>query len=204
MFITFEGIDYSGKSTQVKLLSDRLAHEGRSVVVLREPGGTAVSEAVRTILLDRQHLAMEQWTELFLFSAARAQLVREVIRPALTASTIVICDRFADSTTAYQGYGRGLALEHVRLVNSIATDGLTPDVTFIVEIPVAESIRRRTHNQTDADRMESAGQEFYDRVFEGYRRIAAGDPGRCIILDGTQPVQDIHEKLWATICQRLR
>lgn len=204
MFITFEGIDYSGKSTQVKLLSDRLAHEGRSVVVLREPGGTAVSEAVRTILLDRQHLSMAQWTELFLFSAARAQLVREVIRPALAASTIVICDRFADSTTAYQGYGRGLALDHVRLVNSIATDGLAPDLTFIVEIPVAESIRRRKHTRADADRMESSGQQFFERVFDGYRTIAAGEPKRCIILDGTASVEDIHEKLWAYVIQRLR
>ncbi len=204
MFITFEGIDYSGKSTQVKLLSDRLVHEGRSVVVLREPGGTDVSESIRTILLDRQHHAMTQWTELFLFSAARAQLVREVIRPALAASTIVICDRFADSTTAYQGYGRGLDLANVRLINTIATDGLVPDLTFIVEIPVEESIRRRIRVRGSADRMEAAGREFYGRVHEGYRQIAAGEPARCVLLNGTQSGEEIHDQRWSSVSQRLR
>ncbi len=202
MFITFEGIDYSGKSTQIQLLADRLQREGRETIVLREPGGTPVSEAIRALLLDRKHLGMTEWSELFLFSAARAQLVREVVRPALAAHRVVLCDRFYDSSTAYQGYGRGLDLDHVRRINSIATGGLAPDLTFIVELSVEESVRRRLLARGSADRMESSGEEFYRRVADGYRTIAAAEPKRCILVDGTGTREALHEQIWAIVSER--
>ena len=202
MFITFEGIDYSGKSTQAKLLVERLQKQGDDVVFLREPGGTAVSEKIRTILLDKAHLDMTQMAELLLFSAARSQVVHEIIRPALKVKKTVVCDRFYDSTTAYQGYGRGLNLEHVRLINKLATGGLVPDVTFIVEIPVEEIALRRSLAGVPPDRMESSGDAFYHKAVQGYREIAEMEPQRCTVLDGTQPVYQLHEKIWTIIQQR--
>lgn len=202
MFITFEGIDYSGKSTQAKLLVERLKRQGDDVVFLREPGGTAVSEKIRAILLDKAHLDMTDFAELLLFSAARSQLVQEIIRPALAAGKFVICDRFYDSTTAYQGYGRGLNLDHVRLINKLATGGLVPELTFIVEIPVKEVLVRRTLAGASPDRMESSGDVFYQNAVQGYKAIAEMEPHRCILLDGTQPVQHIHEKIWTILQQR--
>jgi len=202
MFITFEGIDYSGKSTQAKLLVERLERQGDDVVFLREPGGTAVSEKIRAILLDKAHLDMTDFAELLLFSAARSQLVQEIIRPALAAGKFVICDRFYDSTTAYQGYGRGLNLDHVRLINKLATGGLIPELTFIVEIPVKEVVARRTLAGASPDRMESSGDAFYQKAVQGYKAIAEMEPRRCILLDGTQPVQHIHEKIWTILQQR--
>ncbi len=202
MFITFEGIDYSGKSTQAKLLVERLKQQGDDVVFLREPGGTAVSEKIRTLLLDKSLLDMTDMAELFLFSAARCQVVQEVIRPALAEGKIVVCDRFYDSTTAYQGYGRGLDLEHIRLINKLATGGLVPELTFIVEIPVQEVLARRIRAGSSPDRMESSGDRFYQNAVQGYRTIAEMEPQRCILLDGTQPVQHVHEKIWTIIQQR--
>jgi dTMP kinase len=202
MFITFEGIDYSGKSTQAKLLVERLQQQGDDVMFLREPGGTAVSEKIRTILLDKKHLTMSQTAELLLFSAARSQLVQEIILPGLAERKIVVCDRFYDSTTAYQGYGRGLNLDHIRLINEFATSGLLPDVTFIVEIPVEEIARRRSLTGSSPDRMESSGENFYRKVFQGYRSIASAEPRRCVLLDGLHPVEQLHEKIWTIIQQR--
>ena len=202
MFITFEGIDNSGKSTQAKLLVQRFEQQGEMVIFLREPGGTAVSEQVRTILLDKAHLDLTDTAELLLFSAARSQLVNEIIIPGLDQGKVVVCDRFYDSTTAYQGYGRGLNLDHVRLINKLATSGLSPDLTFIVEIPVEEIQVRRKRARGSPDRMESSGTQFYRKVVEGYRTIAQGEPKRCVLLDGLQPVATIHEKVWSIIQQR--
>ncbi len=202
MFITFEGIDYSGKSTQAKLLVERLKREEDQVIFLREPGGTAVSEKIRSILLDKAHLDMTQLAELFLFSAARAQLVEEIIRPNLATGKVIVCDRFYDSTTAYQGYGRGLKLENVRFVNRLATSGLAPDLTFIMEIPVEEIIRRQSASGDSPDRMESAGTRFYRQVADGYHALAEEEPQRCVLLDGLLPVEQIHEKIWTIIQQR--
>ncbi len=209
MFITFEGIDLSGKSTQAQLLVRRLQEEpdadvtGRTVHFLREPGGTPISERLRDILLDRKNIELDPWAELFLFSAARAQLVAEIIRPALRRGESVVCDRFYDSTTAYQGYGRGLDHETVRKINRAATGGTDPDLTIIVDIPVEEIARRRAAAGLGTDRMESAGREFFERVRNGYADIARSEPRRVILVDGTGTVQDIAEYCWRAVA-RLR
>ena len=203
MFITFEGIDYSGKSTQANLLAEILRRQGNNVLLLREPGGTAVSERIREILLDKQYPEMTQRAELLLFSAARTQLVSQVIRPALNSETIVICDRFYDSSTAYQGYGRGLNLPDVMALNSFATDGTRPDLTFLVDVTVDEIARRRKSAGLSADRMESAGREFFEKVRDGYRQIAQMERSRCVVVNGMQPVDAIHAQIWSTVQSRL-
>lgn len=196
MFITFEGIDFSGKTTQATLLVERLKRSGRDVLFLREPGGTPVSEKIRSILLDKQHLDLNPCAELLLFSAARSQLVRQVILPALERRTVVVCDRFYDSTTAYQGYGRGIDLGDIRSINTIATFGTRPETTFLVDVDLDEVARRRKASGLSADRMESEGWEFFDRVRKGYLAVAAAEPSRIRVLDGAQPPEAIHGAIW--------
>lgn len=203
MFITFEGLDYSGKTTQAKLLVKRLQSEGHTVIFLREPGGTPISEKIRTILLDRQHLELTQRAELFLFSAARSQLVTQVIAPALAAGSIVVCDRFADSTTAYQGYGRGLPLDDVLTLNRIATAGTTPDLTVLVDVDTEEIFRRQAIAGVAADRMESAGRQFFESIRSGYRSLAQSEPRRFVLINGMRPVPTIHDDIWRTVQTRL-
>jgi dTMP kinase len=204
MFITFEGLDCSGKTTQAKLLVDRLQSIGKDVVFLREPGGTTISEKIRDILLDKEHFDLTQGAELFLFSAARTQLVHHVIRPAIQSGKAVVCDRFFDSTTAYQGYGRRLNLEDVRAINRLATFGTTPDLTVLVEIGTDEMFRRRIAAGLTADRMESAGREFFDRIRNGYRAIVESEPNRFVVIDGMRSVQDIHDDLWRIVQSRFK
>ena len=199
MFISFEGIDYSGKTTQATLLVERLKKLHKDVVFLREPGGTSVSEKIRTILLDRDHIALTELTELLLFSAARAQLVQEVIRPALHAGKIVICDRFYDSTTAYQGYGRNLDLESIQQLNAIATGGMKPDITLFVDVEIDEVVRRSNDRNGGADRMESSGCVFYEKVIQGYRAIAVTESYRFRSIDGMRSVEKIQEDIWNII-----
>lgn len=203
MFITFEGIDCSGKTTQARLLVERLKSLGREVVFLREPGGTAVSEFVRTLLLDRTHPELTQRAELFLFSAARTQLVTEVIRPALDAGRDVVCDRFYDSTTAYQGYGRGLDLAEVRAINRIAVCGTTPDLTLFVDVSVEEVERRKAAAGLTADRMESAGNDFFGKVRRGYRQLAIAEPDRVVVIDGSRSIDEIRESIWRIVQTKL-
>jgi len=209
MFITFEGIDLSGKSTQAQLLAGRLREQRSStgalpvVRLIREPGGTPISERLREILLDRKNTEMNPWAELFLFSAARAQLVSEVIRPALARGEIVVCDRFYDSSTAYQGHGRGLDLETVRRINRAATGGTDPELTIVVDIPVEEIARRRSAAGLGTDRMESAGREFYERVRKGYAEIMNREPHRVVTVDGSRSVQQVGEDVWR-VATRLR
>ncbi len=157
MFITFEGLDFSGKSTQATILVEKLKRTHAVVHLLREPGGTGISERIRDILLDKKNLEMNDSAELLLFSAARAQLVKEVIVPALGREEIVLCDRYHDSTTAYQGYGRDLPLDAVKSINNLATGGLDPDLTFFIDIPVDEIERRKKKAGIMFDRMESSG-----------------------------------------------
>ncbi|HEV8539199.1 MAG TPA: dTMP kinase [Bacteroidota bacterium] len=203
MFITFEGLDGSGKTTQATLLVDRLRITGKEPVFLREPGGTAISEKIRDILLDRQHLELGRKAEVFLFSAARTQLVEEVICPALRAGKIVVCDRFYDSTTAYQAYGRGLDLEEVKSINMIATSGTTPDLTVLVDVELEEIGRRRRAAKVSDDRMEAAGMKFFKRVREGYQVLAAEEPHRIALVNGMRPVNDIHDEIWNIVQQRI-
>lgn len=199
MFISFEGLDGSGKTTQITLLSERLSTSGHDVVFLREPGGTAISEKIREILLDKKHLGMDETTELFLFSAARAQVVSEVIRPALADRKVVLADRYVDSTTAYQGYGRGLSMEAIRSINRAATQGVMPRVTFFIDLELDELARRKHQAGADADRMELSGREFYEKVRRGYLEMASAEPARFIVIDGAQSLETIHDEIWRAV-----
>jgi dTMP kinase len=204
MFMTFEGVDCSGKTTQAAMLVDVLRARGGAIVhFIREPGGTAISERLREILLDRSNLELSELTELFLFSASRAQLVAQLILPALARGEIVVCDRFYDSTTAYQGYGRGLDLEAVRRINAVATAGTEPDLTVLVDIPVGEIEARKKASGGAPDRMENAGRAFYERVRKGYLAIAREQPGRFVVIDGMRNVNDIALDIRRAVEERL-
>lgn len=196
MFISFEGIDCCGKTTQVKLLIEKLRSLNRRHLLLREPGGTIISEKIRGILLDKKNLKMTQISELMLFSASRSQLVNEIIKPELHKGTIVLCDRYVDSTTAYQGFGRGLALAAVRTINRVATMDVMPKKTFLIDITVREMVDRRTKSNQETDRMEMNTEEFYTRVREGYLEIAKEEPERFVVINGKQPIEAIQTEIW--------
>lgn len=196
MFISFEGIDCCGKTTQAKLLIEKLQSLNHPVLFLREPGGTSISEKIREVLLDKKNLKMIQVTELLLFSASRAQLVSEVIKPALIQNKIIICDRYHDSTTAYQGYGRGLTLGAVKTINRVATTDVIPKKTVFIDITVKEMYDRRAANNQATDRMEMSNEEFYNRVRSGYHEIAKEEPERFVVIDGKQSVETIHDEIW--------
>ena len=166
--------------------------------MLGHAGGTEIGEKIRTILLDKKIVGMTNVAELFLFSASRAQLVEEVIKPALEGGMVVICDRFFDSLTAYQGWGKGVSLETIRVINRCASSGLNPDMTFFLDIPVTEVQRRMRRSHASMDRMESNGVEFYERAREGFLDIAKNEP-RFHILDGLQPIVTIQETVWNTV-----
>jgi dTMP kinase len=190
--ITFEGIDGSGKSTQAALLRKFLSDKGYSFEFVREPGGTGVSEAIRKILLDKRHGAMDSRTELLLFLAARAELIGEVIVPAIAAGKIVIADRFSDSTFAYQIYGRRLPERTVRQINAFVTDKIKPDLTFLVDLDVG---RARQRLKQQKDRMESAEMAFHRRVRAGFLEIAGAEPNRLKLLDGRCPPDEIWQEV---------
>ncbi len=196
MLINFEGIDGCGKTTQLGLLLDRLLGNGYDTLALREPGGTDLSEAVRTLLLDdKYHVA--PIAELLLFSAARAQLTSERIRPALDSGQIVLLDRYYDSTSAYQGYGRQqLTLEQIDDVNRVATGALEPDVTFYFDVDIDIAFSRRS---AQADRMEQSGRDFYLRVRDGYLELAKRHANRFVTLDASLPMEHIHELVWTHV-----
>lgn len=202
MFITFEGLDFSGKSTQATILVEKLRKIGAIVHFLREPGGTAISERIRDILLDKKNLEITDAAELLLFSAARAQLVKEVIVPALRRGEIVVCDRYYDSTTAYQGYGRGIDPVAVRGINRLATDGTDPDITFLVDIPVEEIEKRKHRAGLSFDRMESSGRTFYERVRNGYHEIAENEARRFVVVNGMRGVDEIAADIWKVVDTR--
>ena len=192
MFITFEGIDYSGKSTQAKLLHEYFRKNKIKSILVREPGGTKISEKIRKILLNREHLEMLPLTEFFLFSASRSQLVNEVIKPNLKRGVIVICDRYYDSSSAYQGYGGKLDVKRVFEVNDFATSGLVPDLTFFVNISPQKAFSRAVKKHK-FDRIENKTLAFYKRVHSGFKKIASKNQKRFVLLDGSKPVDEIHE-----------
>jgi len=195
MFISFEGIDFSGKSTQIELLKDYLVDHNKKVEILREPGGTEISEKVRKILLDNKNEKMIAEAELLLFSASRAQLVREKIRPYLDKGIYVISDRFHDSSTAYQGYGRGIPIEVVMKVHDLAIGDTIPDLTFFIDIPVGiANERKKKKNKVKLDRIEVADIEFYNRVRSGYLEIARKEE-RFKVIDGTQTIETIQNQI---------
>jgi len=204
MFITFEGIDCSGKSTQARLLVEKLQQTGRNVVELREPGNTRLSEHIREILLNKEFSEINDRTELLLFAASRAQLVSEVILPALYGGSIVICDRFADSSVAYQGYGRGLPLEDIVHINRIATQETEPDMTFYLDIAPETSVHRCGEREgMHTDRIEEGGIRFFERVIHGYMHLANVNSGRYFVIDGAQTVETIHSIIWRLVLERL-
>ncbi len=176
-FVTFEGGDGAGKSTQIRFLARVLRDAGREVLCLREPGGTAVGEALRAVVLDPAHEAMSDRAELLIYEAARAQIVDEVIAPALKRGAVVLCDRFADSTVAYQGYGRGLDRSFVDAANRFACGDVAPDATVLLVAP-ADAVRARLGHRAEAYRLERAGDAFHERVAEGFAALAAADPAR--------------------------
>ncbi|MFZ1729271.1 MAG: dTMP kinase [Bacteroidota bacterium] len=199
MFITFEGIDCSGKSTQIEILMNALRKQRREVLIVREPGGTEISERIRALLLDLKHREMDGTTELLLFSSSRSQLVIERILPALERGAVVIADRFYDSTTAYQGYGRGINIEAILRVHEIATHGLIPDLSFFIDISVEESLQRRSIRAGQPDRMESSDTAFFNRVRDGYLKIASISPSRFRVIDGARPLEPVAEDIWGWV-----
>ena len=202
-FITFEGGEGCGKSTQVKRLAARLAELGVETLLTREPGGTWLSEQIRTLIKDQTTDAPCDRSELLLFLAARAQLVKNVIRPALAVGKWVISDRFSDSTIAYQGYGRGLPLEILRDMNDFACEHLTPDLTILLDVsPETAQARLRSREQatnTTADRIELAGDEFHRRLRRGFAAQAAAEPGRIVTIDANGSVDEVWENVWKSM-----
>jgi dTMP kinase len=186
MFITFEGVDGSGKSTQARLLAEQLRADGREVVATREPGGTSLGERVRALLLG--HSPVSPWAETALFAAARAQLVDEVIRPALDRGADVVCDRYLDSSLAYQGLARGLGVERVLELNLVVTRGLLPDRTFLLVVPLEQAVVQRGARP---DRIEREGDEFVARVDNAYRELAAIFAQRIVTVDATRPADEV-------------
>lgn len=192
-FITLEGADGCGKSTQSAILADRIAATGREVVRLREPGGTAVSEKIRALVLDPENSEMASECELLLFEASRAQLVRQVIEPALARGAVVVCDRFYDSTFAYQAAGRSLAEQTIRAANALGSCGVAPDRTLVLDMDTDAALSRATRD--GADRMEAEGVAFQRRVREGYLRLVAEEPRRVRRVDATGTVEEVAGRL---------
>ncbi len=203
-FISFEGIDFSGKSTQITLLKQYLEERGEEVYVLREPGGTPISEQIRSILLDKNNKNMCHHAEIFLYSAARAQLVEEKIRPLLEQGVFVIADRYVDSTTAYQGYGRGVDLTIVKAINRAATYGLMPSITFLLDIEPQLAFLRRKKNGLATDRMEEGGLDFFTRIYTAYHEMARNEQKRFVIIDANQPIEKIHIQIVQSFHQKLQ
>jgi dTMP kinase len=206
-FITFEGIEGCGKSTQVNLLADRLGRLGHRVRVLREPGGTPIGEEIRHTLKHSPHnAAMTPEAELLLMNASRAQLVREVIRPALAAGEIILCDRFYDSSTAYQGYGRQLDLPKVKAIIDFAVGDTRPDLTLLLQIPPEISAQRLRSRQAALpflrDRFEEANQAFFDRAAQGFAALAAAEPGRIRTINATGTVEAVAARIWEQVQAR--
>lgn len=194
-FIVLEGVDGSGKTTQSRLAAQALREQGRVVVETREPGGTALGERLREVLLGTPAGALADTTEVALFAAARGQLVAEVIRPALARGDWVVCDRFLASSLAYQGIGRGLGIDAVMRANELAVDGCTPDLTVIVDVPATTARARRGA----ADRIEAEDDAFHGRVADGYRQLAARCPERMAAVDGTGTPIEVHARVMARI-----
>ena len=200
--ITFEGIDGSGKSTQIQLLEAEFEKLGISYKTFREPGGTKLSEKIRTMLLDKENIELYSNAESLLFAAARAQLTAEQIKPAITKGEFVICDRFTDSTIAYQGYGRGLNINNLELINTIAADGLIPDITFILDIDPQKATERL--KRVNPDRMEAAGIDFFKKIRQGYCQIREQNQSRCIVINGEKPQKDISKEIHHIIMKRFK
>ncbi|MSU20855.1 MAG: dTMP kinase [Pedosphaera sp.] len=208
LFITFEGTEGCGKTTQINLLAARLQQMGHAVRLLREPGGTPIGEEIRhTLKQSSQNHDMTPEAELLLMNASRAQLVRQIIRPALTSGELVLCDRFFDSTIAYQGYGRNLDLLWIRSVIDFAVGATRPDLTLMLDVPLKVSEARRrsrlANTEPQRDRFEELDRSFFVRVEEGYRALAAGEPQRICVIDATAGIELVQEEIWRAVFSKL-
>lgn len=192
IFVTFEGVEGSGKSTQVGKLASKLREKGKSIEVVREPGGTRIGELIRHLTHDKENVDLAAVTEAYLMAAARGQLVREKIKPSLDSGKIVIADRFIDSSLAYQGYGRNLGEETIFNMNELALDGVFPDVTIFLDIAPVDGFKRRV--ETDKlDRLDLQQQEFYERVYDGYKKLAEKYKNRYIVVDATRSIDSVSQ-----------
>lgn len=195
LFITLEGIDFCGKTTQARMLTSFMRGKKYDVLLIREPGGDQISEKIRKVLLSERNSGITSLTELLLYEASRAQLTQKVILPALKEGKTVICDRYSDSTLAYQGYGRGLDKKTISYLNQISTMGLSPDLTILLDVPVETSFERRKKEKRKKDRLEKERFEFHQRIREGYLKIARQNPKRIKVIDGTEDV----DKTWQQV-----
>jgi dTMP kinase len=201
--VTFEGIEGSGKSTHLTRLAAELRAAGHDVVETHEPGGTAAGAVMRRLLLGSEALPLTPLAELFLYLADRTQHVSEVIRPALAAGRIVLCDRFSDSTVVYQGYARGLDVAAVQALDARARDGIVPDLTILLDCPVDEGLRRARARRAAGDRFEREPAAFHERVLAGFRALAAAEPARFCVLDATAPPDAVHARIVEAVVRRL-
>lgn len=208
MFITFEGPEGSGKTTQISLLAKRLEQAGLAVVCTREPGGTPIGEQIRAVLHDLGNRAMLPETEALLYSAARAQHVRQIIKPALAQGQAVLCDRYALSTFAYQGYGHGLDLDLLKMITDFATDGLWPDLVVYLDLDVQIGLQRKLSDRKagrgEWNRMDELELAFHRRIRQGYLEMAHQDPERWLVIDATQPIATTHQRILTRIDGILR
>ncbi|HEX9911866.1 MAG TPA: dTMP kinase [candidate division Zixibacteria bacterium] len=195
ILITFEGIDYSGKTTQVKKLVGYLRRKDHKVILLREPGGEKISESIRQVLLSSKNIGMNPLTELLLYIASRAQLVSKIILPALEQGKILVCDRFYDSSLAYQGYGRGLDKKMIEYLNKISTLGIKPDLTILIDIPIEIFVKRMRKNNKKKDRIEKEKVDFYKKVRDGYLKIARGEKKRLKVIDGSCEIDEVWSEV---------
>ncbi len=205
-FITLEGVEGSGKTTQVERLAGSLQASGRTVATTREPGGTRISDRIRAVVLDRENVEIHPHTEALLMCAARAQLVNEVIRPSLARGEVVICDRYSDSTFAYQGYGRGQDLATLRTLNHFATGGLVPDLTLLLDLPAEMGLERRLgpgSAATASNRMDRLDLAFHQRVAAGFHSLAQAEPDRWRVVDATLGIEDLAAAIWGITAQFL-
>lgn len=202
MFITLEGPEGSGKSSQLPLLQDFLINMGYSVYSTREPGGTPIGDQIRDVLLDNQNIEMHPRAEILLFQASRAQLVEQVILPRIKRGEIVLCDRYADSTIAYQGYGHQVNLEILSAIINYATGGLKPDLTFLLDIDVRLGLQRRK-KEGDINRLDQLLIEFHQRVRQGYHQLAKSEPDRWELIDASQPFDQVRHEIQQVVVKRL-
>jgi dTMP kinase len=205
LFITFEGPDGSGKTTQLQLLAEYLQRQGHRVLCTREPGGTAIGDQIRHILHDVNNTDMTPLAEILLYSASRAQLVAQVIKPVLATGGIVLCDRYADSTYAYQGYGRGLDLAVLKMIAKFATQNVQPDLTIYLDLPAEAGLRRKQQansaGQGEWNRMDQLTLDFHKRVRQGYLTMAQAEPSRWLVIDAEQSVSQIHQAVWRAVAK---
>ncbi len=202
-FITFEGIEGAGKSIQVEILASHLHEEGYAVKVTREPGGTRVGEQIRAITHNQENVDLEATTEAYLMAAARAQHVEQIIYPSLEAGKVVVCDRFVDSSIAYQGYGRKLGAEKIAKLNEMAVNGAIPDLTFLLNISPLIGIKRRHKSLKPKDRLDLQQKDFYERVSQGFLKLAEVEPERFIIINAEKSIEQVAGEIWETVKNRL-